>query len=229
MEKSQPDFKMTVSKSSNEYVPSLKYDLLTSLYDSVQKWTFPELSSQSKLINQSTIKRGSHVLDIGCGSATLTSLIKKNHPDAIVVGLDADPKVLEIAKKKAAKDNLDIRFDLGFSNQLPYDNESFDVVFSSLLFHHLTKEKKIQTLKEVFRVLRSGGEFHVADWGKPQNVFMRIAFLPVQLLDGFETTSDNVKGLLPELFLNAGFNEIQQTAKYTALFGTFLLHKLIKI
>jgi len=58
---------------------------------------------------------------------------------------------------------------------------------------------------------------------------MRIAFLPVQLLDGFETTSDNVKGLLPELFLNAGFSEIQQTAKYTAQFGTFLLHKLIKI
>jgi len=229
MEKLQPYFKTTMSKSSDEYVPSLKYDRLTSLYDSVQKWTFPELSSQSKLMNQSTIERGSNVLDIGCGSATLTNLIKKNHPDAIVVGLDADPKVLEIAKKKAVKDNLDIRFDQGFSNQLPYDNESFDVVFSSLLFHHLTKDKKIKTLKEVFRVLRPGGEFHVADWGKPQNVFMRIAFLPVQLLDGFETTSDNVKGLLPKLFLNAGFNEIQQTAKYTAMFGTFLLHKLIKI
>ena len=220
---------MTVSKGSDEYVPSLKYDRLTSLYDSLQKWTFPELSSQSKLLNQSTIELGYHVLDIGCGTATLTILIKENHPDAVVVGLDADPKVLEIAKKKAAKDNLDIRFDQGLSYQLPYDNESFDVIFSSLLFHHLNREKKIRTLKEVFRVLRSGGELHVADWGKPQNVFMRIAFLPVQLLDGFETTSDNVKGLLPELFRNAGFNEIQQTAKYTALFGTFLLHKLIKI
>ena len=220
---------MTVSKGSDEYVPSLKYDWLTSLYDSLQKWTFPELSSQSKLMNQSTIELGYHVLDIGCGTATLTILIKENHPDAVVVGLDADPKVLEIAKKKAAKDNLDIRFDQGLSYQLPYDNESFDVIFSSLLFHHLNREKKIRTLKEVFRVLRSGGELHVADWGKPQNVFMRIAFLPVQLLDGFETTSDNVKGLLPELFLNAGFSEIQQTAKYTALFGTFLLHKLIKI
>ena len=218
-----------MSKGSDEYVPSLKYDRLTSLYDSLQKWTFPELSSQSKLMNQSTIELGHHVLDIGCGTATLTILIKENHPDTVVVGLDADPKVLEIAKKKAAKDNLDIRFDQGLSYQLPYDNESFDVIFSSLLFHHLNREKKIRTLKEVFRVLRSGGELHVADWGKPQNVFMRIAFLPVQLLDGFETTSDNVKGLLPELFRNAGFSEIQQTAKYTALFGTFLLHKLIKI
>ena len=62
MEKSQPDFKMTVSKSNDEYVPSLKYDRLTSLYDLVQKWTFPELSSQSKLMNQSTIER---VTDFG--------------------------------------------------------------------------------------------------------------------------------------------------------------------
>jgi ubiquinone/menaquinone biosynthesis C-methylase UbiE len=84
--------------------------------------------------------------------------------------------------------------------ELPYPDASFDRVISSLLFHHLTRENKERTLREVFRVLRPGEELHVADWGKAQNWPMRVAFLLVQMLDGFETTADNVNGLLPELF-----------------------------
>ena len=217
-----------MSKGSDEYIPSLKYDRLTRLYDSLQKWTLSESSYKNQLVNQASIQSDYRVLDVGCGTATLTILVKRNHPEAKVVGLDADPKVLEIAKAKTTKAKFDIVFDNGMVTELPYGDESFDIVLSSLLFHHLNREKKIHALKEVFRVLRSGGELHVADWGKPQNVFMRIAFLPVQLLDGFETTSDNVKGLLPELFRNAGFNEIQQTAKYATLLGTLLLYKLRK-
>jgi SAM-dependent methyltransferase len=112
--------------------------------------------------------------------------------------------------------------------ELPYPDASFDRVISSLLFHHLTREKKERTLKEIFRVLRQGGELHVADWGKAQNKLMRTAFLLVQMLDGFETTVDNVSGLLPELFRSAGFEDIQEPTRYMTIVGTLSLYRARK-
>jgi len=113
-------------------------------------------------------------------------------------------------------------FETDLSYKLPYSDESFDRVFSTLLFHHLTKDNKIRTLHEVFLVLRSKGEVHVADWGKASNPLMRAMFYMVQILDGFETTSDNVNGLLPGMMAEAGF-EVKETSNYDILFGTIRL------
>jgi len=57
-------------------------------------------------------------------------------------------------------------------------------------------------------VLKPGGELHVADWRKAQTMMQRLLFLSVQLLDGFETTADNVRGLLPEIIAEAGFLDV---------------------
>ena len=116
-------------------------------------------------------------MDLGCGTATLTILLKKSQPDAEVTGIDIDPAVLEIAKEKTAKVGLDISFDLGTTIKLPYPDNHFNSVVSSMVFHHLSRENKILTMKEVQRVLKPGGEFHVADLGKPQNVLMRLPSL----------------------------------------------------
>lgn len=83
-------------------------------------------------------------------------------------------------------------------------------------------------MQEILRVLRPGGELHVADWGPPQNVFMHMAFLAVQLLDGFETTSDNVRGLLPVLMLQAGFVDVYWAARFATMFGTLALLRACK-
>ena len=72
------------------------------------------------------------------------------------------------------------------------------------------------------RVLRPGGELHVADWGKPQNALMRPAALLTALLDGY--SRENVEGLLPELFRQAGLVEARQAAHYNTLFGTLALY-----
>ncbi|WP_149029983.1 class I SAM-dependent methyltransferase, partial [Effusibacillus lacus] len=78
-------------------------------------------------------------------------------------------------------------------------------VLSSLFFHHLTRENKSRTLAEVHRVLKPGGEIHIADWGRPRSALMRTAFFLVQMLDGFATTKDNADGLIPQLLLESGF------------------------
>ena len=215
-------------KNRDEYIPALKYDWLTPLYDPLVRWTLRESTFKRHLVKQAGIDRGHRVLDLGCGTGTLTLLIKSHYPKAEVFGLDADPKVLAVARAKAAKAGLIVRLDHGMAFELPYPDASFDRVISSLLFHHLTREKKERTLKEVFRVLRQGGELHVADWGKARNWPMRVAFLLVQMLDGFETTADNVNGLLPEMFRSAGFEEVQEPTRYMTIVGALALYKARK-
>jgi len=215
-------------KNRHEYIPALRYGWLTPLYDPLLRWTLRESIFKRNLVDQARISKGHRVLDLGCGTGTLTLLIKSYHPKADVLGLDADPKVLEVARAKAAKAGLNVRLDHGMAFQLPYPDASFDRVISTLLFHHLTRENKERTLREVFRVLRPSGELHVADYGKAQNKLMRVAFLLVQMLDGFETTADNVSGLLPELFRMAGFMEVEESARYITIVGTLSLYRARK-
>lgn len=210
------------------YIPALSYDWLTPFYDPVVRLTTRENAFKKALIEQARLEDALRVLDLACGTGTLTVLIKNAAPQAEVVGIDGDPKILEIAREKARAGNFEIRFDEGMSFDLPYAGETFDRVVSSLFFHHLTRENKLKTLKEVERVLKPKGEFHVADWGLPANRLMSISSRLIQILDGFETTADNFNGLLPELMTNAGFIEIEETNRCNTFFGTIRLHKAHK-
>ncbi len=217
-----------MDKDRNEYIPALKYRWLTSLYDPLLRWSMRESTFKLRLLEQAQIKRSHRILDLGCGTATLTLLIKRAHPAAEVIALDGDLEALEIARTKAARAELDIILDHAMAFELPYPDDSFDRVLSSLLFHHLTRDNKCRTLREVFRAIRPGGELHVADWGKAQNSLMRSAFLMIQMLDGFETTSDNVNGELPRLILQAGFEDVAESTQYSTIFGTLSLYRARK-
>ncbi|MBC7910650.1 MAG: methyltransferase domain-containing protein [Pyrinomonadaceae bacterium] len=211
-------------QQKDDYIPALGYDRLTPLYDSLIRLTMPERAFKHRLIEQARIMKSHRILDLGCGTATLTLLIKETHPEAAVVGMDGDPKILNIAERKAREAGLNISFDRGMSFDLPYPDTSFDRVLTSLVIHHLTHENKVRTLNEVHRVLRDGGELHVADFGKPHNALMLAASLPWRIFDGFEATADNAKGLLPEMMRRAGFIEVHESARYMTLFGTLSLH-----
>jgi ubiquinone/menaquinone biosynthesis C-methylase UbiE len=218
----------TESKLKTEkenFIPALSYEWLTPLYDPVVRLTTREKSFKSALVEQARIGEGHRVLDLACGTGTLAVLLKKHAPHSEVVGIDADPKILEIARKKAKKAGVSVNFERGMSFDLPFPDRSFDSVVSSLFFHHLTRENKLKTLREVHRVLKPGGEFHVADWGAPANFLMSFASYFIQLLDGFETTSDSFAGLLPELIARAGFEAVEETRSFDSAFGTIRLHK----
>ncbi len=220
---------LNAHKSENDYIPALKYNWLTTFYDLVLRWLLRESTFKNQLITQAAIEPGHKALDVGCGTATLTLLAKTRHPEADITGLDGDANILRIAQKKAAKSGLEITLEEGMSFSLSYPPHSFDRVISSLFFHHLTRENKIRTLKEIFRILHPGGELHIADWGKPNNGLMRFAFFFVQLLDGFATTTDNVKGLLPEFIRKAGFGFVLEVTQFQTIFGSLSLYKAKKI
>ncbi len=211
-----------------DFIPALRFNWLTSFYDLILRWTMRESTFKNKLLRQMQVQPGQRVLDLGCGTGTLTILLKQTYPKAEVTGLDIDPNVLRIAERKVMNLGMDITFNKGISFELPYPNHSFDRVVTSLMFHHLTLENKLRTLNEIFRVLKPQGELHIADWGKAQNGLMRIAFLSIQILDGFRTTADNVNGLLPELMAKAGFDETKEKDRFMTLYGTLSLYKARK-
>lgn len=210
---------------STRYIPALGHAWLTSLYDPVMRVTMREATFKSRLIAQAGIRPGHHVLDVGCGTATLTIEIKQAEPQAEVIGLDGDPDVLRRAARKAADAGVAITLDEGFSDQLPYADASFDRVVTSLLLHHLDRATKHRTLAEILRVLRPGGQLHVADWGRAADPVMRAAFLLVQILDGFATTTDNVRGAIPDMMRDAGFVDVKETDRLRTVFGTLSLYR----
>ena len=215
------------TKEKEKYIPALSFDFLTPFYDVVVKWMTRETVFKEKLARQIEIIPNGRLLDLACGTATLTIALKEKLSQAEIHGLDGDAKILGIARRKAAANGTEINFTEGFSIALQYPDEYFDAVVSSLFFHHLTSENKLKTLLEVRRVLKSGGTLHVADWGKPANPFMKLASMPVQWFDG-ATTTDSYQGKLPELMAETGFADINETGSFGTVFGTLRLHRAVK-
>ena len=210
--------------NDSQYVPALGFRWLTPAYDGVVRATTRERTVKSALIDQADFKPGQRILDLACGTGTLAVWIKQRHPQANVYGIDGDTSILSFASLKAQQAKVAIQFDHGLSVSLPYPDACFDRVVSSLFFHHLTWRDKQRTAQEIHRVMHPGGELHVADWGRASGLVMRGAFLAVQLLDGFETTQDNVDGRLMALFADAGFADVSQKQTFSTICGTMALY-----
>jgi ubiquinone/menaquinone biosynthesis C-methylase UbiE len=136
-----------MSEANEEYIPALSYRFLTPFYDFIQKYIVRDIRYKSLLIAQAELQQGHHVLDLGCGTGTLAIMAKQAQPGAEVTGLDADPDMLKVAKYKAARHKAPVKFDVGFTNQLPYPDESFDRVLSSIMIHHLKTPDKWQSAR----------------------------------------------------------------------------------
>jgi ubiquinone/menaquinone biosynthesis C-methylase UbiE len=216
---------VTITERSG-YLPALRFRALTRVYDQLIRMPTRESHFKRLLLEQAGIAAGQRVLDLGCGTGTLVIQVKEWQPDAEVVGLDADPEMLAQARRKAERAGVELELTEGFSTALPYRDESFDVVLSTLFFHHLDPEPKRQTAREVFRVLRRGGELHVADLGRPQDPLMMVAsVLSVRIFDGFSNTRDNVRGALPEIFAEFGLERAEETRRLRTGIGTLSLYR----
>ncbi len=218
---------MNTNSKDQKYIPALGFDFLTPFYDRAVIWTTREKVFKRELIRQIDIPEKGQLLDLACGTATLTIALKEKFPLAEVHGLDGDAKILRLARRKAENSGAAITFTEAFSTAMPYEDEYFDAVVSSLFFHHLTPENKRRTLLEIRRVLKSGGALYVADWGKPANLLMKIASLPIKWLDG-ATTKDSYDGKLPQLMQEAGFAGVAESAAFSTVFGTLRLHRAEK-
>ena len=206
--------------SREEYIPALGLRVLTPFYDLVQRWLVRDWRFKAELIERAQIGPGQRVLDLGCGTGTLAIMAKRAQPDAEVVGLDADPQMLKVARAKAARAAVPVQFDQGMAFRLPYPDASIDRVLSSLMIHHLKSPDKLRAAAEIHRVLKPGGQLHVIDFGKPRSAYARLLGWA---LHEFEEADDNVEGRLPGIFAQPGLR-VEETGDFMTFFGslTFL-------
>jgi ubiquinone/menaquinone biosynthesis C-methylase UbiE len=190
------------AESHRHFVPAAGRDLFLPLYDPLTKLLGADRARQA-LIDQADLLPGQNVLDVGCGTGTLVLQIRRSFPGVEVVGLDPDPKALARAKRKAERQGAAVRFDQGFADALPYPDSSFDRVFSSVMFHHLESAEKEKMLREVRRVLKPGGSFHLMDFAGPDASDGFIA----RLLHTHGRLKDNAESRILEWLRQAGFGD----------------------
>lgn len=209
----------------SSYIPALRFDALTRFFDPIVRVTTRERRFKQLLLEQVALRPGYGVLDVGCGTGTLAITLAQACPGADVHGIDGDPNVLAIAHDKVALSRARVSLHEGLAWELPFEDASLDRVVSSLVFHHLDGDGKQRTLAAIHRVLRPGGELHIADWGRAHGPGMRAAFLVVQMLDGFATTQDSVRGRLPGMIAKAGFDDVSETQRLRTPLGTISLYR----
>lgn len=212
--------------TKNDFIPALGYDRLTAFYDKMIDWTMPEKELRDKLIQHLSPQPNEQIMEFGFGTGQNLINALQAEIKATYYGLDIDPKVETIAKDKLQKLRFlkNVKLELYEGKSFPYENDSFHKVFSCLVFHQLKTAEKIPALMEIYRVLKPNGTILICDWGKPSGIFTTLGFYLVQMLDGFKTTSDNRRGLIPEFMEMVDFKNVQQVDVVNTKIGTLRYH-----
>jgi ubiquinone/menaquinone biosynthesis C-methylase UbiE len=144
-----------------------RYDLMGWFHDTFSfRGQWREL--RQRTVTLARMQPGDAVLDVGCGTGTLAmEVARRVGTTGRVVGVDPGAQQIARARSKAARRNLPIEFQIGVIEQLPFPDQTFDVVLSTLMMHHLPAPLKRQGLAEIARVLKPGGRLVIADF-KPK-------------------------------------------------------------
>ena len=212
---------MEGTQTRRRFVPAAGLDWLLPLYDPLQALLGAD-AARRELLEQARLEPGQRILDLGCGTGSLVVALKRRVPAAEVVGLDPDPKALARARRKCERAGVAVRFDRGFSDELPYAAASFERVLSSFMLHHLGSEEKRRTLAEVRRVLAPGGSLHVLDFGGSGQ---HSDGLVARLLHSREHMRDNLEGRIPELMRGAGLSDASEIGGRGSLFGRIAYYR----
>ncbi len=213
------------TQKNARYIPALSFHWLTPLYDPLLKWGMREETFKRKLIKRANIGPDQHVLDLGCGTGTLTIMLNQAAPNAFITGVDGDRDVLAIAENKSAQAHVNIVWDYGLAYDLPYADDSFDMVVSSLVIHHLVSKDKVRAFREVRRVLRPDSGFHLLDFGRP---FSPLTHFQSAIMKNLEEAADNFRGHILPMLREAGFDSATEAEHMNTIFGPIWFYEAVK-
>jgi ubiquinone/menaquinone biosynthesis C-methylase UbiE len=206
----------TSEPAHRAFLPAAGRDFLLPLYDPLVRLLGAD-KARSALIDLAEVRGGERVLDLGCGTGTLVVALKRRQPRAEIVGLDPDPKALALAHRKAQRAGVAVELDRGFADALPYPARSFDRVFSSFMFHHLSSHEREAMLREVRRVLKPRGVFHLLDFVHHEG---EARGLVARLLHGSPSLQDNAVDRLLAQLASAGFPDGRHIATRALMIGS---------
>lgn len=122
---------------------------------------------RKEVLRIAQLRPGQAVLDVGCGTGLLTQMAARGvAPSGTAVGIDASPEMIATAQRKASR-VPNAAFQLSPIQQLPFEDNRFDVALSSFMMHHLPPSEGQKGLIEVARVLKPGGHLVIVDLGDP--------------------------------------------------------------
>jgi demethylmenaquinone methyltransferase/2-methoxy-6-polyprenyl-1,4-benzoquinol methylase/phosphoethanolamine N-methyltransferase len=156
-------------------------------------------------VDLAAVQSGERALEVGCGTGSLAlAAARRAGPAGHVYGIDPDPVMIGIATDKARDQRLDVTFQVGLIEKLPFDDGDFDLVLSSLMLHHLPADLQMLGLAEVKRVLRPGGRFLAIDIAPPKG----LSRLLLEPLLGKRMMQGGVGHLQPVLS-QVGFTDVE--------------------
>ncbi|OBQ56811.1 hypothetical protein SP90_01690 [Halodesulfovibrio spirochaetisodalis] len=134
-------------------------ELIEVLPDDVAKW----YCGVGNPLSLSPIESGENVLDLGCGAGVDSILAAKLvEPLGSVVGVDLSEEMIERAlRNKELAEASNVTFQTVDDTELPFEDGQFDVVTTNAMLNLVVD--KVRMIQEVFRVLKKGGRFHIAD------------------------------------------------------------------
>lgn len=138
----------------NEWAPRYERHWMQRLiFDPIQA-TVINLASEQ-------VPNAQSILDVGCGTGRLLRSASQRFPSAHAEGIDAAPLMVEQAISLLPP-GVPIHFQQATAEALPFADGQFDLVFSTMTFHHWADQKK--GVSEVARVLAPGGRWLLADF-----------------------------------------------------------------
>ena len=161
------------------------------------------------------------IVDIGCGTGTLIHEAGKCHAGLEMIGIDPDPEMLRRARCRTSKLKNRISLVRGFGVQIDLPDQSVDVCFSTLTFHHLSRAQKQRTAVEAHRVLKSGGRLVVADFRRIRFPFLSRLFL----FENPEYLRENFEGAVSAAISQAGFSMIREIRRPLSLVSIIIAEK----
>lgn len=158
------------------------------------------------------------ILDLGCGDGTTEVFFEKYFPLLKVNGIDVSEKSIDEARKKKLKNAV---FQTYAGVLIPFNDESFDIVFVAGVLHHIDDLKQPSIVNELFRVLKPGGRLYLFEHN-PLNPLTRYLVNTCEFDKGVQLLSGkNCKGLLQK----GGFRI--QSLNYTIFFPRRFFFKIL--
>lgn len=166
-----------------------------------------------RAVELADVQPGDAVLDVGCGTGTLALEVQRRvGSTGRVVGVDPGALQIARARAKAARRRLPIEFQPGVIERLDFHDQTFDVVLSTLMMHHLPATLRRAGLAEIARVLKPGGRLVIADFPRKKDRPGRAA--------RFHAGGSDLEALA-ELASGAGFAQVETERMPPKRFSAF--------